>query len=328
MDMKRISDSYLYRKADADKALVKYIMGAHVVNKEDPSFNDIVYDVKKQAASSILMKVLLSDKVVLLIDDANGGTSRAFKVIYIKDLKSKDKNKKKVYIDCTSIISYENGYYKAKKITTLISYLITAMTYILYYNAPKTITTNFTLAKLSCGAFVDMMLYILGYLKVPTTYLDNKERMSFVIAEYYLTNVFGLDIQDGMVYNTAQQISGIKEKRLCDFYHTRFANLFENCDIEKFINEFNLVFIDKDDKNRALNNKNRVTIDSFSQKWMWAYGPGTFLGLECFVPFSAAITDCFMGAYINNQNTIEKVIGSKTVVQFSNELLKVGSENA
>ena len=328
MDMKRISDSYLYMKADSENSLFKYMVGSHVVNKEDPSFNDIVYDVKKRAMSPILVKVLLSNKVDLLIDTANGGVSRAFKVIYAKDIKNKDKNKKKVYIDCTGIITFENGYYKCNKILILLSYLLTAMTYILYYNVPKTFTTNFAFLKNGCDAFVDLMLYIFGYLKVPTTYQGNKEKMAFVIAEYFLTSVVGLDVQDAMVFNTAQKVSGIKEKRLCDYYHTRFSNLFEKCNIDEFINEFKLVFVDNDDNNRTLLNKSQLTTDAFVQKWMWAYGQGTFLGLECFVPFATILTDCYTGSYINNQDTIEKIAGSKTVTSFCNELLKIGSENA
>ena len=121
------------------------------------------------------------------------GVSRAFKVIYSIDPKEGKNSKKKVFIDCTGVITYENNEYKIKKIGTLISYLITAMTYVVYYNIPKVIMSNNTLMKSSTEAFVDLMLYVLGYLKVPVTYNDNKERMSFALAEYYQICVIGKD---------------------------------------------------------------------------------------------------------------------------------------
>ena len=65
----------------------------------------------------------------------------------------------------------------------------------------------------------------------------------------------------------------------------------------------------------------------YYQRWIYAYGSGTFLGLELFVPFSAILTDAYVGAYINQQNTVTKIAG-KNLVVFTNELLKIGSENA
>ena len=132
--MKKISDSYLYQVADYNKKIFEYLMSAERVDKNADGFTDVVYAVKKQA-NAILMKVLLSDKVVLMIDPNNKGVSRPFKVIYVKDVKDR-KQKRRVFIDCTGIITSENGEYTCKKITTLIAYLMAAMTYIIYYNNP------------------------------------------------------------------------------------------------------------------------------------------------------------------------------------------------
>lgn len=324
--MKRVSDAYLYQVADQGKNIFEYIMSAERVDKNSDSFGDVVYSVKKQAIS-ILMKVLLSDKIVLMIDPK--GMSRAFKVIYCKDVKD-SKQKRKVFIDCSGIISHENGVYTCKKIGTLVSYLTTAMAYIIYYENPKAILSNNTLMKSSASAFVDMMLYVLGYLKVPVTYADNKERMAFVLAEYFLICNAGLDSQSETIYNLSKQLSGIKDKKTCDYLHTLFAFTFANgeCKFDKFLAKFAEVFLNQVEGEPTPKNRAKLTVDAFAQRWMYAYGSNTFLGLECFVPFSQIITDCYNGAFINQQNTIEKVAGSKTVVMFSNELLKVGSENA
>lgn len=324
--MKRLSDSYLYKMVDYGKDIFSYLMGSERIDKHTDGFNDIVYTIKKQAPP-ILLKVLLSDKVVLLL--SKKGAPLPFKVIYVRDIKDDNKEKRRVFIDCIKVIENDNGIYTCKKSGNLISYLTTAMTYILYYNSPKSIQTNSTLTRTGAEAFTDMMIYVLGYLKVPVSYIDNKERMSFVIAEYYQTCVLGVENSE-TVYNVAKQVSGIKEKKTCDYLHTLFSFVFENdCDINKFLIKFAEVFMDqKENDTNSPKNRIRLTLDTFVQRWMYAYGPGTFLGLECFVPFSQILTDCYTGAFLNQQNTIEKVARGKIITGFSNELLKIGGENA
>lgn len=326
--MKKVSDSYLYQVADYNKKIFEYLMSTERVDKNADGFADVVYAVKKQA-NSILMKVLLSDKVVLMIDPNNKGVSRPFKVLYVKDVKDR-KQKRKVFIDCTGVIAYNNGEYTCKKITTMIAYLMTAMTYIIYYNNPNLVIGNHTIMKNGASAFVDMMLYVLGYLKAPITYADNKERMSYVLAEYYAYCIAGCSTDGDYGYNLAKQISGIKDKRTCDYLHTLFSFTFAGgeCKLDKFIEKFAEVFLEQTKDAPVHKNRNPLTVEAFAHRWMYAFGPSTFLGLECFVPFAQMLTDCYSGAFINQQNTIEKVAGSKIVVAFTNELLKVGSENA
>lgn len=329
--MKKISDSYLYQTADYNKKIFEYLMSAERVDKNADGFADVVYAIKKQA-NAILMKVLLSDKVTLMIDPNNKGVARPFKVIYVKDIKD-HKQKRRVFIDCTGIISKEDsGEYSCKKIGTMIAYLMGAMTYILYYSNPALVLGNHTIMKNGTGAFVDMAMYVLGYLKVPITYADNKERMSFVLAEYFAYCVagIGMDSKSNYGYNLAKQISGITDKKTCDYLHTLFSFTFADgdCKIDKFIEKFAEVFLEQTKDAPVHKNRNPLTVEAFSHRWMYAFGPNTFIGLECFVPFAQILTDCYSGAFINQQNTIEKVAGSKVVVAFTNELLKVGSENA
>lgn len=325
--MKMISDSYLYQTADYNKELFKYIMEAERVDKNSKAFDDIVFAVKQQA-TAVLLKVLMSNKVVLMIRDP--GVSRAFKVLYLRDIKNDSKDKK-VFIDCSGVIKKtDNGSYKLSKVGALISYLTAAMVYIIYYNNPRLITSSASLMKNGASAFTDMMLYTLGYLKVPVTYADNKERISFVMSEYYLLCVEGVSSSGDTVYNIAKQVSGIKDKKTCDYLHSLFSFTFDDgaADFNKFLAKFAEVFLDQKEGMISPKNRARLTTDSFVQRWMYVFGPGTFLGLECFVPFSQIITDCYNGAFLNQQNTIEKIVGSKTVVAFTNELLKIGGENA
>ena len=59
------------------------------------------------------------------------------------------------------------------------------MTYVLYHDLNDKVIRNSTLVQSGTEAFVDLMLYILGYLRVPVTYADNKEKMSYALAMYY-----------------------------------------------------------------------------------------------------------------------------------------------
>ena len=324
--MKNMSDSYLYQTSGYEKNLFNYIMHSDRVNKKDSSFSDIVYEIKRQQAL-VLMKVLMSDKVVLTLSQT--GVSRAFKVIYAKDVR--DDGKKKVFIDCAGVISYENGIYKCKKVGNLASHLMTAMTYIIYENLPKAITSNATLMRSGTAAFVDMALYILGYLKVPITVADNKERMGFILGEYFQTAIVGLDHNEGVI-NLAKKTAKLEEKKICDYLNVKFADVIGNPNVtfDTFLKKFAEVFLDQTEENKdnLPKNKTLLTTDSFVQRWMYAFGPSTFLGLELFVPFATILTDCSIGAFLNQQNTIEKVVGPKNITLFANELTKIGSENA
>lgn len=324
--MKVMSDSYLYQVADYGKEIYKYLMRAERVDKKSEAFADIIYDVKMRQVSPVIMKVLLSNRVVLCIDP-NKGMSRAFKVLYADDLK--DDRKKKAFIDCTGLIRYDNGKYICKNIGILISYVISAMTNVLFYKINNTIITNTTIVQTSTEAFVDMMLYVLGYLKVPITYLDNKEKISFVLAEYYLNCIIERSGFEENNIAIAKKVAKFSDNRSCAYLHTMFADTYNEGKgtFDQFINRFAEVFLDQKADRPSRENRMILTPDVVAQRWMYVFGAGTFLGLELFPSFASILTDCYVGAYVNQQNTIEKIVG-KNVVKFTNELLKVGSENA
>ena len=156
--MKQMSDSYLYQVADYGREIYKYLVRAERIDKNSSAFESIAYDVKMRQVSPVILKVLMSSKVVLCIDN-NKGMSRAFKVIYANDVKDvNNKKNKKVFIDCTGLIEYDNGKYKCKNIGALLSYIITGMTYVLYYNIPKIIMNDSIIYNSSTNAFIDMMI--------------------------------------------------------------------------------------------------------------------------------------------------------------------------
>lgn len=321
--LKITSDSYLYDRADYKRELFNFLMSCNAIDKHSEAFSDIVYQVKTRQANPVILKVLMSDKVQLVT-----GTKpmpRAFKVMRAVDVKNNTSSKKdkKVFIDCTDIVVMNGGVYKCKNIGVLMSYLLSAMTYVLYYEIPDKVIRNNTLTEAGTDAFVDLMLYVLGYLKAPVTFGNNKEEMSYVLATYYQRCILCKD--DESVWQMAKKISKLDPKK-CDYLRIILANFYDDkpfVNINEFIAEFAKIFMpDITEKDPS-----RLTTDALVQRWMYAYGPGTFLGLEVFPAFAAIITDCYVGAYVNQQNSIEKVVGGN-VAEFTHTLLAIGSDNA
>ena len=319
--MKRMSDSYLYQGSGYNRDLYSFIVGSTRIDPTQKEFEDIVYNVRMRQVSPSLVKILLSNKVVLCTDN-NRGMSRAFKVFQAVDPKSRVKDDRKIFIDCTGLIENKNGVYVCKNIGILISYLVAAMGIGLYYGANATMLSNSTIVKTATAAFVDMALYTMGFLKVPVTIDDNKANLSFIIAEYFLFNVLQ-NTNASTNFAVAKSISGTNA---ADSLHMQFADVLVGgkCDIDKFIKSIQRIYLNQDE---AKMKTSSFSTENFVEKWAYLFGPSTYLGLELFTSFSEAITDCFVGSYINQQNTIEKIVGGKNIIKYSNELLKIGSDN-
>lgn len=321
--VKKINDSYLYGVSSYEKEIFNYAMTAKIIDKESEAFSDVVYQITHRATAPVIVKVMMSKKVRLCLTPKKP-MPRPYKVMYLKDVKNKEGDRY-VYIDCTDIIVEDGGVYKCKEPAKLISYLISAMTYIMYYNIPDKIQRNTSLVESSTEAFVDLMLYILGYLKVSVTYSNNKERMAFVLATYFQRCIL-CKTDDEIIQAMAKKISELDPKT-CDYYASVFNPWYGNkpfVNIKEFVEKFAEVFLNQE---AASKDKNRLTIDAVVGRWMYAFGEGTYFGLEIFPAFASILTDCYVGAYINQQNTIEKIVGTN-VAAFTNTLLDVGSENA
>ena len=70
----------------------------------------------------------------------------------------------------------------------------------------------------------------------------------------------------------------------------------------------------------------KLTIDTFLEKWLYLFGTGTQFALEMYPSFSAMITNAYVGCYLNNQKTIEKILG-RHIIPFTLCILKVGQES-
>lgn len=310
--VKNFGDSYLYNIGKFEKSLMEFMMSAEVINKEHQSFEDIKYEVKRRQVTSSLLKVLMSNNVVLL--RGNVELSRAFKVFAAKDIISGDK-KTKVFIDVTNIIKSDGGNYSinSRNVDILVSHLLNAMNTFIYWVEPNKLINNTTLVETGTKAFSDMFTYIIDYLRVGG--VENvRERTKYISALYYQCGLLCKDLTDS-IRNRAKKISGISQRE-ADIIETLMGpDPFKN--IYTFIEALA----------KVLRIDNQLKLDNFIEKWAFIYGSGTQYGTELYTCFASILTNAYVGAYINNQKTIEKVLG-KTLVEFTNALFKVGSELA
>ena len=68
-----------------------------------------------------------------------------------------------------------------------------------------------------------------------------------------------------------------------------------------------------------------LKVDNVIDKWMYLYGSNTVFAIEYYPALSAMLTDAYCGAYINNQKTIEKVVGNTLVSYTKNVIAKGGT---
>jgi len=305
---KKYSDTYLYSKyGDYEKKLFSFLMESEEIDKDSDLFADVKYEVKKQQVSNSLIKVLMSKNVILMIGKES--LNKAFKVFMAKDIKrNKDM---KCFIDCTDlIVKGKDGAYVCKNTDVLIAYLVSAMNTIIYYGDEKKITMNSSLCKAGAKCFSSLFTHVVDYLYKISTNSTLKAKSLYLSSLYYLCGILGKDFSDSTIA-IAKQIAGISERE-AEIYKLQIeSNSFLNL---KF-------FIETYSKSMRLD---KITVDVITEKWMYLYGTGTVFGLELYPCFASMMTDTYVGCYINNQKSIEKVTG-RNMVEFTKTILSVGA---
>lgn len=308
---KTYSQTYLYNKfADYDKNLFKFIMECDRIDASSDKFADILYDVKRRKISDSLTKILVSNKVVLGINKTKS-LPKAFKVFVAKDVKENSKQLK-VFIDATECISEVNGTYQCSHVEWLISYLINAMTSFTYTLAENKLLGNASVLKDGGDAFVKCFSYILDRIYKISTVKSLRDRVEYAAALYYEINILGKDYNknyDSVVAN-AIRLSGI-EKRDAQIIDVMIEPQ-DFVNINTFIIALGKIF-----------KFNDLNISIIVDRWMKAFGTGTVFALEYFPAFASMLTDTYIGGYINQQLTIEKVTGP-SMVKFTKTILQIG----
>lgn len=304
--VRTLSSSYVYNSYNYESKIVDYVMKADRIHKTDEGFGDITYDVKRRQVSNSLVKVLESPKTILMKPAMP--MPKAFKVMCAKDIK--DGGDLKIFIDA-DIINISNGNYKCYNPDILVAYLVNAMNTMLYHVDPKRIVMREEIIKSGARCFSSLFTYIIDYLCKISITPGTRNKCIYLSSMYYLNAILGKDITTSMK-TLCKQISKITD------HEEQMLNIFINdksfIDIKMFI-----------ETTIAALKLNGLTMDVFIEKWVYLFGTGTQFAFEHYPSFAAMLTDAYVGCYLNNQKTIEKVVG-RDMVDFSKAILSIGGE--
>lgn len=306
---KTLNKTYLYTKyPDYEKKLYMYLMSSEEIDKDAPSFDNISYEVKKRQISNALASVLTSKNVVLMLP--GNPLPKSFKVTVMKDIKG-DK-KLKVFIDCYDVITKENGLYVCNDhdIDKFIAYLINAMTSMIYTIDAKRLVNQISIREDGADCFSKLFTHIIDYICKISVMSGVKDRCIYLSAMYYLSNILENDEDSTSTKAIAKKLSGLSTREEEILWMDIDEDTFLN--IKFFVNSLSKIL-----------RIPAVTLDTVVEKWMYLYGVSTTFGLEMFPNFAAMITDAYVGCYINNQKTIEKITG-RSMVSFSKNILTIG----
>lgn len=307
--MKTYSDTYLFKKyPNYNKQLLEFLMGAERIDKNSPAFENVAFDIKRRQVSNSITKVMESKNVVLGI--ANKPLPKAFKVFVAEDIKT-DK-KPRVFIDVSECIIMKDGEYVCKNIDWVISYIISAMVAYIYRMQENKFITNQTILKDGADAFALLFTYIIDRIYKISTVQSLRKRVMYMSALYYQVNILGKDFdkQYDSIKAIAMRTANI-ESREAQIVDIQIDETTFN-DINTFVESLTKIFKLKD-----------FTVDVLVSKWMQFYGTGTVFALEYFPAFSTMLTDAYVGGYINQQLTIEKITG-QSMVKFTKQALQIG----
>lgn len=309
---KTYANTYLFKQySEYEKKMYEFIMTAERIDTNSAEFADILYDFKRRNISDSLLKIITSKNVILGFSNGKP-LPKAFKAFTAKDVKE-DKNSTKVFIDVTDCILYKNGQYVCGKLEWLTSYIINGMVSYIYAMSENRLTGNASVLKDGGEAFTRCFSYIIDRMYKISTVLQLRKRVEYATAIYYQVNILGKDLNKS--YDTikanAIRIADIESKdaQIVDIMMEEkdFLN------IDTFIQALSRMFTFKDLKTVNI-------IDT----WMKSFGTGTIFGLEFFPAFSAMMTNTYVGGYIDQQMTIEKVAGT-AMVSFTKTILQIGA---
>lgn len=306
-NVKKLSDTFLYGVGEYEKNLYKYFVSSTVIDKKD--LEEVRFDIKRGQNTNVILNVFDSENVVFLTNTT--AQPRSLKVFAASDIKSGDK-RTKIFIDTKDVIFLNNGRYeiKPRDLDKLVSYLMSAFAYLLYYADPIRITGNTKLLETGTSAFANLFTFCIDSLRIGG--VDKiREKCLYMSSIYYQTCILGKDITDS-AETRAKKISGLNDREIERLDMLLDSNTYNN------INTF-IMSLSKAIKADTLN------IDNFIEKWLFVYGSGTQFATELFPAFSTMITNAYCGAYLNNQKGIEKVIG-RTLVEYTSGILKIGGE--
>lgn len=312
---KTYAGTYLYRQYhEYEQKILTFLMKGTEIDRYTDDFDDIRYEVKKRQVSNSLVKILDSKSVVLVV--GTEPMSKAFKVFCAKDVKGPRKDKMKVFIDCTNIIKVDpnSGKYTCtgNNIDILISYLVSAMHTYIYYIDEFRLTNNNKIMSTGAQVFASLFTHVVDYVCKISSMPSVKAKCLYLTSLYYLANVIGKDYNTESCRKIAKKISGLSDRDagIVDLQIKSESMM----NIKMFVEMLSDVL-----------HIPKLTLDVILERWMTIYGTGTVFALEMFPAFATMITDAYVGAYLNNQKSIEKITGTG-MVEFTKTILAIGAD--
>ena len=309
---KTYNNTFIYTKFPYEEHIFRFLVNAERIDTNNSKFDDVKYEFKKRQINSGLLKVLCSKNVILLVSQAQPLNSQ-FRVICSRDPKMKSSTDYKVFIDCTGLIIKDtDGNYKCRSIDVLISHVINAMVTMIYHKAENQILSA-NLVEYTMTAFSALFTHVIDYLTKISVIQSTKLKCQYLSCMYFVENILQREFNEGYQH-MAGKICGISEREQELIMVQCSEGDFDN--IKAFVSLLSEAL-----KTPALK------VDNVIDKWMYLYGTNTVFSIEYYPALSAMLTDAFCGSYINNQKTIEKVVGN-TLVAYSKDVIAKGGAMA
>lgn len=299
-----ISKCYLYSKMNGyTKIMADAILHAKRIDRNTTEFaEDVGLEIKRSKAPVYLLKILTSKNTHLI--QPENPLPKPIRVFAAKDLKGSKKIN--AFIDISNIISEANNNRYKVNTSVLIAYLLSAKHNMMYYGIPGAFSNKSQLVLLETRAFAKLFTHVIDYLGNISIITENREKMMYLSAEYFLYNHLKLTDED-RVHEIAMRVADINESQQ---------------------NIFNIVSEGKDlktlpgfvDTIKEIFKMNKLTLSVVIEKWMFLYGAATVLSLEFLPSFLTMITDAYSGVYLNNQKSIEKIL-AKDLVELGKMLI-------
>ena len=307
---KNYNNTFIYTKFPYEENIFRFLVNANRIDKDTDKFEDIKYEFKKRQIDSCLLKVLMSKNVILCVSDTTPLNTQ-FRVICARDPKFKSNTDYKIFIDCTGLIIMDkDGNYKCRNIDILISHIVNAMITMIYHKAENQVLSTQLISD-TMEAFCNLFTHIIDYLAKISVIPSSKSKCQFLSCMYFTENIIQKEFN-----NNYQHIAG----RITNLSEREQEMIMAQCDEKDFESIKSFV-----EKLADLIKVPALKVDNVIDKWMYLYGSNTVFAIEYYPALSAMLTDAYCGAYINNQKTIEKVVGNTLVSYTKNVIAKGGT---
>ena len=193
----------------------------------------------------------------------------------------------------------------------MISYLSCALNTLIYYADPSIILNNTQIINSTTEAFAKLATNIIDYMRIGG--VENiRVKTLYLTAMYYQIGILGKD-NTHSVQQRALKISKLQTKDSLLLQAKVPEESYDN--INSFIEALA----------RVLAIEGSLKLENYIEKWLFLYGSGTQFATELYPAFANMLINAYVGAYLNNQNQIEKLTGSN-MIEFCNTLFKIGGD--